>query len=49
MIDREWVGQEASPTAGVIDSQTVKAPMAEKRGCDAGKKIVSRKRHIASP
>jgi transposase len=47
MIDRERVGREASPTAGVIDSQTVKAPMAEKRGYDANKKIVGRKRHIA--
>ena len=47
MIDRERVGREASPTAGVIDSQSVKAPMAEKRGYDAGKKIVGRKRHIA--
>src|SRR6266852_9811244 len=47
MIDRERVGREASPTAGVIDSQTVKAPMAEKRGYDAGKKLVGRKRHIA--
>jgi putative transposase len=32
MIDRERAGREASPTAGVIDSQTIKAPMAEKRG-----------------
>src|ERR1700726_4828351 len=47
MIDREWAGREASPTAGVVDSQTIKAPMAEKRGYDAGKKIVGRKRHIA--
>ena len=36
MIDRERAGREASPTAGVIDSQTVKAPMAETRGYDAG-------------
>ena len=47
MIDRERAGREARPTAGVIDSQTIKAPMAEKRGYDAGKKIVGRKRHIA--
>src|SRR6266852_5968029 len=47
MIDRERSGRAASPTAGVIDSQTVKAPMAEKRGYDAGKKLVGRKRHIA--
>ena len=31
----------------MIDSQSVKAPHAETRGYDAGKKIVGRKRHIA--
>ena len=46
MMDRERQGREASPTAGVIDSQTVKAPAAKARGYDAGKKIVGRKRHI---
>jgi transposase len=35
MIDRERTGREASPSAGVIDSQTVKAPMAAKRSSDA--------------
>lgn len=35
------------PSAGVIDSQSVKAPAAEMRGFDAGEKIVGRKRHIA--
>jgi hypothetical protein len=38
-IDRERAGREASPTAGVIDSQTIKAPMAVTRGYDAGKKV----------
>lgn len=47
MIDRERAGREASPTAGVIDSQSVKAPAAAKRGFDAGKKVNGRKRHIA--
>jgi putative transposase len=47
MLDRERVGREASPTAGVMDSQSVKAPQAETRGYDAGKKIVGRKRHVA--
>ena len=47
MIDRERVGREASPTAGVIDSQSVKAPAARERGYDAGKKVLGRKRHIA--
>ena len=30
-----------------MDSQSVKAPAAKKRGYDAAKKIVGRKRHIA--
>ena len=47
MLDRERAGREASPSGGVLDSQTVKAPSAEKRGFDAAKKIVGRKRHIA--
>jgi putative transposase len=47
MIDRERAGREASPSAGVIDSQSVKAPAAQVRGYDAGKKIGGRKRHIA--
>ena len=47
MLNREQVGREASPTAAVIDSPSVKAPHAETRGYDAGKKFVGRKRHIA--
>ena len=48
MLDRERAGREASPSAGVIDSQSVKAPAPyAERGYDAGKKIVGRKRHIA--
>lgn len=47
MLDRERAGREASPSGGVLDSQTVKAPSAEKRGFDAAKEIVGRKRHIA--
>lgn len=48
MMDRERAGREASPTAGVVDSQTVKAPAAGAlRGYDAGKKTVGRKRHVA--
>jgi len=47
MVDRERVGREASPSAGVVDSQTVKAPAPRaKRGYDAGKKTVGRKRHV---
>ena len=47
---REAIGREASPTACVIDSQSVKG--AEKGACidpsgyDAGKKIKGKKRHI---
>lgn len=47
MLDRERAGREASPSGGVLDSQTVKAPAAGERGYDANKKIVGRKRHIA--
>lgn len=47
MIDRERAGREASPSAGIIDSQSVKAPAAKTRGYDAAKKITGRKRHIA--
>ncbi len=46
MIDRERAGREASPSAGIIDSQSVKAPAAETRGYDANKKVLGRKRHI---
>ena len=47
MRDRERQGREASPTGGVLDSQSVKAPAARQRGYDAGKKIAGRKRHVA--
>jgi transposase len=47
MLDRERSGREASPSAGILDSQSVKAPAARQRGYDAGKKIVGRKRHVA--
>jgi hypothetical protein len=47
MLDRERAGREASPSAGVIDSQSIKAPRAKTRAYDAGKRIVGRKCHIA--
>lgn len=48
MLDRERVGREASPSAGVIDSQSVKAPAAPGGGgYDAAKRVKGRKRHLA--
>lgn len=48
MLNRERSGHEARPSAGAIDSQSIKAPCVQTRGYGVGEKVVNRKRHIAA-
>jgi putative transposase len=48
MADREKAGREASPTLVIVDAQSVKCDAPQgRRGFDAGKLILGRKRHPA--
>src|SRR5947209_9278106 len=44
---RERAGRHKHPTAGALDSQSIKTtPVARERGFDSGKRVKGRKRHL---
>ena len=45
MLDRKHTGREASPTSTVLDSRSVKAPVAKECGFEGDKKTTGRKHH----
>jgi putative transposase len=46
-LERRWQGRQAEPSAGSIDSQSIKtATQSEEIGFDGNKKIKGRKRHL---
>jgi len=46
---RKQAGREASPSLGLIDSQSIKtSSMTKEKGYDGGKKVQGRKRHIVT-
>lgn len=45
---RRAAGKKRTPTAAIMDSQSVRAEEGDERGYDAGKKVTDRKRHLAA-
>jgi putative transposase len=43
---RRQLGRQEAPSAGVVDSQSVKGSVHEGNGYDGGKKVNGRKRHV---